>query len=157
MKKLNERGIAHWIAPLLVVAAISIIGVIVLKGSHADSPAAPITAETTVESTAKTFGVPKIVNANEQAYDRIALGWEFLSVPNGPSVQYYNVYAYTQGDAPSTAKLRARHVTVQYYPIGHLKPLTTYNFYIKAYSNTKPILVSPPSAIFQASTTAKPN
>jgi hypothetical protein len=38
MKKLNQHGIAHWILPLVVVAVIAVIGVVVLKGSHADAP-----------------------------------------------------------------------------------------------------------------------
>src|SRR5579862_1422296 len=46
MKKLNQNGFAHWVAPALVIALIAIAGVIVLKGSHADTP--------TVDSTAAT-------------------------------------------------------------------------------------------------------
>src|SRR5581483_9861956 len=36
MKKLNQSGIAHWILPAVVIVVIALIGVKVLKGSHAD-------------------------------------------------------------------------------------------------------------------------
>jgi hypothetical protein len=37
LKKLNQRGIAHWIVPALVVVLIAAVGTRVLLGSHADS------------------------------------------------------------------------------------------------------------------------
>lgn len=43
MKKLNEKGMAHWIVPTFVVALIAVVGVRVLAGSHADNTTLDVT------------------------------------------------------------------------------------------------------------------
>lgn len=37
MKKLNQKGFAHWIVPVVVMILVALIGVRVLTGSHADN------------------------------------------------------------------------------------------------------------------------
>jgi hypothetical protein len=44
INKLNQRGFAHWVLPLLVIVVIAAIGTYVLTGSHADELTKPTSA-----------------------------------------------------------------------------------------------------------------
>jgi|GEM_PF-4959940 len=37
LRKLNIKGIAHWIVPALVVVAVGVVGAVVFEASHADA------------------------------------------------------------------------------------------------------------------------
>jgi hypothetical protein len=109
VKKLNQRGFAHWILPLFVVAMIGLIGVKVLSGSHADS---------LLGGSMSQVSNLQVIGNNSSS---VSLTWTPLSGATG-----YNVYrdkkviaqtkAYTASYLDSGLKHRRYNYTVS--PIG---------------------------------------
>lgn len=95
MKKLNQKGFAHWIIPALVVVAIGGIGTVFLTQSHAETAPGGTIASATIKAGNWNYQVTSIVSDD---------GTNVLKIPAG-HVQVVAV----DGFAPVTSLVKANY------------------------------------------------
>jgi hypothetical protein len=151
IKKLNTKGFAHWILPVLVVGVIAAIGTYVITSSHAEKCVTTSVPCTNIRAVSSEWvGKPDLMTSTQTGPYSTALAWSYLN--NSGKVAGYNIYSYIVGKGRSTASLVNHGGKSQFVNVTGLQPNTTYAFFIKAYDSTVPPNLSPASNIFKVTT-----